>query len=147
MGRKTFVVKLSDDEKQTLLDLTNKGVSSARKIRRAYTLLHANDDAHDEDVARLLHASVATVERTRRRFVEGGLGLALNDLPKVGRARKLDGKQEAFVVALACTDPPVGREKWTMQMLADKVVELKVVDSICDDTIRRTIKRGASNPG
>lgn len=143
MGRKTFVVELSDDEKKKLQVLISKGVASARKIRRAYTLLYANDDARDEDVARLLQTSVATVERTRRRFVDGGLELALNELPKAGRARKLDGKQEAFVVALACSDPPVGREKWTMQLLADKVVELKVVDSICDDTIRRTIKRGA----
>jgi len=147
MGCKTFVVELSDDEEKTLREVTSKGVASARKIRRAYTLLYANDDARDEDVAAALHTCVATVERTRRRFVEGGLGLALNDLPKVGRARKLDGKQEAFVVALACTDPPVGRDKWTMKLLADKVVELKVVDSVCDDTIRRTIKRGASSLG
>ena len=78
MGRKTFVVKLSADEEKTLREVTSKGVTSARKIRRAYTLLYANDDARDEDVAAALHTCVATVERTRRRFVEGGLGLALS---------------------------------------------------------------------
>ena len=90
---------------------------------------------------------VTTVERVRKRFVEEGLEEALSERPRPGATRKLDGHQEAYLVALACSDPPEGKKRWTMQMLADKLVRLEVVEEISDETVRRTLKKGASSRG
>ena len=87
------------------------------------------------------HLGKCTVKRTRLRFVEGGLERALDDRRRPGKARLLDGKQEAFLVALACSAPPEGRVRWTMQLLADKLIELRVVDAITDETVRRLLKK------
>ena len=88
-----------------------------------------------------MRVGLRTVERTRQRFVEGGLDRALTEQPRPGVPPKLDGKQAAMLVALACSDAPGGRESWTMQLLADKLVELNVVDTISDETVRRTLKK------
>jgi transposase len=140
--RKLYVVTLTDDELATLLDLTKKGTAPARKISRAHILLRANEGAGDQAIADALHIGRATVERTRKRFVEGGIERALTELSRPGAKRKLDGKQEALLIATACSTPPEPRAKWTMQLLADKLVELKVVESISDETVRRTLKKG-----
>lgn len=140
--RKIYVVTLTDNERTTLLDLTKKGTTSARKIARAHILLQAADGASDQAIADALHVGRATVERTRKRFVEGNLDKALTDLPRPGAKRKLDGKQEALLIATACSTPPEPRARWTMQLLADKLVELTVVESISDETVRRTLKKG-----
>lgn len=140
--RKIYVVSLTDEERATLLELTKKGSAPARKIARAHILLQAADGRTDQDVADALNVGRATVERTRKRFVEGNLEQALSELPRPGAKRKLDGKQEALLLATACSTPPEPRARWTMQLLADKLVELKVVDTISDETIRRTLKRG-----
>ena len=87
------------------------------------------------------------LERTRKRFVEEGLEAALNERPRAGGQRKLAGKQEALLVALACSTPPDERKCWTMQLLADKLVELKQVESISDETVRRTLKKTSSSHG
>jgi transposase len=94
-----------------------------------------------------LHCGKATVERTRQRFVDEGLQAALNERHRSGKARKLDGKQEALLVALACSEPPDNRPKLTMQLLADRLVQLEVVDAISDETVRTTLKRGGPSHG
>jgi transposase len=144
---KKYVVKLSEEEKERLEDLTSKGTNGARRIRRAHILLLANEGLIDEEIARAMKAAVTTVERIRKRFVEEGLETALSERPRPGQRRKLDGKGEAYLVALACSEPPEGRERWTMQMLADKLVELEVVEGISDETVRRTLKKGTLNRG
>lgn len=144
---KKYVVDLKEAERKQLLDLTSKGKVSARKLKRAHILLLADEGRSDEAIASALHVSVPTVERVRRRFVTGNLDHALNEMMRPGARRKLDGKQEAFLVATACSAPPEGRSRWTMQLLADQLVELKVVDSISDDTVRRTLKKTISSHG
>lgn len=144
---KRYVVDLTEAERTQLLDLTSKGKVSARKLNRAHILLLADEGHTDEVIAAALHVSTPTVERVRKRFVMGNLEFALNEQMRPGARRKLDGKQEAFLVASACSTPPEGRSHWTMQLLADKLVELKVVDSISDDTVRRTLKKTISSPG
>lgn len=144
---KKYVVDLNKDEKERLERLTTKGKSGARKIRRARILLLADEGYIDKEIARALGAAVTTVERVRKRFVEEGLEAALSERPRPGAARKLDGHQEAYLVALACSDPPEGKKRWTMQMLADKLVRLEVVEEISDETVRRTLKKGASSRG
>ena len=144
---KKYVVDLNEQEKKRLEDLTTKGKSGARKIRRARILLLAEEGYIDEEIARALGAAVTTVERIRKRFVEEGLEAALSERPRPGATRKLNGHQEAYLVALACSDPPEGKKRWSMQLLADRLVELGMVDEISDETVRRTLKKGTSNRG
>ncbi len=145
--KKLYVVDLSKEEKEQLEELTSKGQSAARKIRRAHILLLANEGLRDKEVARALSAAVTTVERVRKRFVEEGLEAAISERPRPGAKRSLDGHQEAYLVALACSEPPEGRESWTMQLLADRLVEVGVLEEISDETVRRTLKRGTSSRG
>jgi transposase len=144
---KKYLVNLTEDERATLLTLTKKGTIAARTLTRAHILLHADSQATDDDIAQALHIGTATVERIRKRFVEEGLEAALNERPRAGGRRKLEGKREAFLVALACSTPPDERKCWTMQVLADKLVELNQVESISDETVRRTLKTTSSSRG
>ena len=139
--KKIYIVELLDDQRRRLQDLTTSGTCRARMLKRAHILLHADAGATDAQIARAVHVGRSTVERIRRRFVLEGFEAAMNERPRPGGRRKLDGKQEAFVVALACSTPPEGRGTWTMQLLADKLVELHVVDSVSDETVRRTLKK------
>ena len=139
--RKRYVVNLTDDERTTLRDLVRKGTVAARKLTRAHILLHADEDVADQAIADALHVGRATVERIRKRFVEGGVDGALTDQPRPGGQRKLDGKAEATLVAWACSTPPDDHTHWTMQLLADKLVALKLVETISDETVRRTLKK------
>jgi transposase len=144
---KRYRVTLTDEERERLRALTRRGKGSARTVRRAQTLLLADEGQTDEAIAAALHSGLSTVARTRQRFVEEGLEAALVDHPRPGATPKLSPKQQAFVVALACTTPPEGRLRWTMQLLADRVVELEVVPAISDEAIRRLLKKGRSNRG
>src|SRR5215471_1484949 len=144
---KRYRVTLTDEERERLERLTRKGTASVRMVRRAQALLLAAEDRRDEDIATGLRIGVATVERTRRRCVEEGVEASLRERPRPGARPKLGPKERAFVVALACTKPPEGRERWTMQLLADRVVELEVVPDITDESIRRLLKRTSSSRG
>jgi transposase len=144
---KKYIVDLDEHERNELEQLTTKGKSGARKIRRARILLLANEGRIDREIASFLGSAVTTLERVRKRFVEEGLEAALSEKPRPGAARKLDGRQEAFLMALACSDTPEGKANWSMRMLAERLVELEVVDEISSETVRRTLKRGTSNHG
>jgi len=147
MPQKLYVVDLDDDERAQLLELVKKGKISARKLNRAHILLRADEGATDAEIATSLHVGRATVERIRKRFVEGNLARALNEDPRPGGKRALDDKQEAFLIAIACSTPPAGRKRWTMQLLADEMVRLQQVDSISDETVRRALKKTSSSLG
>ena len=143
---KQHVVKLSDAQHEQLKTLLSKGEANARVLTRARVLLLAHDNWFDKDVAKALQVNDSTVLNIRRRFAVGGLEAALYDKPRPGAVPKLDGKQEALLVALACSQPD-DRESWTMQLLADKLVELKVVEAISDETVRRTLKKTSLSRG
>jgi transposase len=144
---KRYLVRLSKDEREQLLVLLKRGKISARKLCRAQILLQADGGASDTAIATAVPVDVRTVERIRKRFVEEGLDAALNERRRPGGKPKLDGRQEAFLIALACSAAPHGRRRWTMQLLAERVVEIGLVPSISDDTVRRTLKKTPSNPG
>jgi transposase len=144
---KLYRVDLSEPERASLLALIQKGKAAARRVRRAHVLLLADEGKTDAEIAAALHTGTATVERLRKRFVEEGLAAALSEKPRPGARRKLDGKQEALLVALTCSAPPEGRRSWTMQLLADRLVELGVVEAVSDETIRRLLKQTRSNRG
>lgn len=151
MPKKKYIVDLSADEREILRQLIKRGKPSARKVTRARLLLHASTGLTDEQIGAALNTGIATIERTRRRFVEEGLG-CLNERARPGQRRKLSGKQEAHLIAVACTPAPEGAARWTLQLLADKVVELQYADSIARETVRQVLKetnssRGSSNSG
>ena len=139
---KRYIVDLTADERAALLALLTKGVAPVRRLTRARILLLADEGGTDPEIAAALHVHPATVERTRRRFVEGGPEAALSERPRPGGRRpKLDGRQEAHLVAPACSAPPEGRTRWTMQLLADRLVALELVEAISDETVRRALKK------
>jgi transposase len=144
---KRYRVTLTEEERERLEGLTRKGRAPVRMVRRAQMLLLASEEQRDEDIAKALHIGVSTVERTRRRCVEEGVEASLRERPRPGARPKLGPKEQAFVVALACTKPPEGRERWTMGLLAERVVELKIVPDITDESIRRLLKRTRSSRG
>ena len=144
---KRYRVTLSVDERERLERLSRQRTASVRLVRRAQALLLAAEDKTDEVIADRLRMGVATLERLRRRFVEEGLEASLRERPRPGARPKLGPKEQAFVVALACTKPPEGRHRWTMQMLADRVVELEMVPDITDEAIRLLLKRTGSSRG
>jgi transposase len=144
---KRYGVTLSEDERAHLLALTKKGKVAARKLTRAHILLQADAGVADTAMATALHVGTATVERLRKRLVEEGLDAALSERPRPGGRRKLEGQPEALLVALACSTPPDERKCWTMPLLADKLVELQQVESMSDETVRRTRKKPSSRRG
>jgi transposase len=152
MSMKRYVVNLEKEEKEHLEQITSKGTTGVRKFRRAQTLLSANEGCIDKQIAQVLGTSVSTVERVRKRFVEEGLEASLTERPRIGGAlqRKLDGHQEAYLLALAASDPPEGsgKRRWSMRMLAERLVEVGIVEEISGETVRRKLhEKGAPNLG
>ncbi len=151
---KKYRVTLTPEERQSLRELIAEGQAAARKLAHARVLLKA-DAADggpawtDARIAQALEVGVATIERIRQRCVEQGLEAALGRKPQDRPSRPcvLDGRAEARLIALACSAPPAGRREWTMQLLADKLVELQIVDAVCDETVRRALKKMRSSPG
>ncbi len=141
MPAKKYLVKLEPGEREQLLEMTRKGVMGARKMKRAQILLKADEGWKDDDIINALDTSRSTVERTRKRLVEGGLDKALNEDVRPGQRTKLAGKAEAHLVALACSEAPGGREHWPLRLLADKLVELGLVESISHEAVRQKLKK------
>lgn len=141
MARKKYHVNLNEEEMQTLEEMTSKGAMKVRKFKRAMILLKANQDKTDAQIMDEIGVSRPTVERIRKRYVEGGLERALNEDPRPGQARKLDGRGEAVLIATACSEAPEGHAQWTLRLLAGKLVELEVVESISHETVRQTLKK------
>ena len=143
MPKKIYIVDLMKEERTSLLDLVKSGEHSARRLNRARILLLADEGKIDKEIAQVLHTSAPTVQRTRRRFVEGNLEGALNERPRLGSRllKKLDEKGEAILETLARSKPPEGRKRWTLQLLADRLVILHVVDSISRETVRLELKK------
>ena len=148
---KKYKVTLTESERQELHAMISKGKADARKLAHARVLLQADESEAgprhtDEQIALALDTTTRTVERVRRRFVEESLESAL--LPKPTKrvyARKLDGEQEAKLIAAACSKPPAGKKRWTLRLLADRMVELEVVDSVSHETVRQTLKKTSSS--
>lgn len=144
---KLYHVNLTDAEREQLTQLVRKGRPSARKVTRARILMLADAGKTDEEIRAALQTSVPTTYRTRERFVREGLEAALTERKRSGAPRKLAGKQEAYLLALASSSPPAGRDRWTLQLLADRLVELEVVTAISDETVRLRLKKARSSLG
>ena len=127
MPKKIYIVDLTEEERAYLLDFIKRGEKSARKLNRARILLLADENKSDREIAEVLHTGASTVQRTRQRFVEGNLEGGLNERSRQGQSKRLDEKGEAILETLAHSKPPEGRKRWTLQLLADRLVQLKVV--------------------
>lgn len=154
MPNKKYLVTLTPDERDHLGDLLHRGKGSALMLTRARILVRADQAdggpaCDDEAIAEDLGVGLRTIGRVRQRFVERGFEACLRRKPqgKPSRVRKLDGAAEAKLIALACSAPPADRAAWTMQLLADKLVELAVVDAVSDETVRRAMKKTRSSRG
>jgi transposase len=150
--KKKYVVRLSKTEREGLEQLVGSGRESARKLTRARILLKADQNApgwKDAQIVSALGVARATVERVRKRFARHGLEQAVERRPQPPRPAKrvLDGQAEARLTALACSTPPGGRESWSLELLADRMVRLKFVDSVSADTVGRVLKKTPSSRG
>ena len=141
MPAKKYIVELRDEERQELLRLTKAGELSVRKMKRAQILLKVDENWKDQEIVAALNVSRPTVERTRKRYVEGGLEKGLNEDPRPGARKKLDGRAEAHLIALACSDGPEDSDHWALRALADELVELGFVESISHETVRQYLKK------
>lgn len=150
---KKYIVKLTQEEREELVELVSKGRRAASVILRARILLKADisedgPEWSDAKIVDALESSSATVHRVRQQFVEEGFKRALYRKKPTGRQyRKLDGEQEAQLIKIACSSPPQGRESWTLSLLADRLVELNVVESISPECVRTTLKKTGLNRG
>jgi transposase len=145
---KKYIIRLEAEERKQLMDLVSKGRNAAGTIRRARVLLQVDISSQgpgwkDAQIAEGLGITVRSIEMLRRRFVEEGLEACLKRRePRYQHLRhKLDGEKQARLIAISCSAPPPGRVRWTLRLLADQLVELQVVDSICHETIRRVLKK------
>ena len=147
MPAKRYKVTLTNEERDQLTAIVSKGKTNARRLRRAHLLLLADENQpggawKDADIAQALNTHARSVERTREKCVQEGLEAALNHTrPQRRRSKVLDGAAEARLVQLACSDAPDGRTRWTLQMLAEKLIELEVVESVSRETVRTTLKK------
>jgi transposase len=144
---KKHIVKLTSKERKTLLSVVSKGKNKASVIRRAHILLKSDEGKTDREISELLYINEETVRRTRRRFCEEGLDGALLDRPHPESKGKLDEYQQAYLVALTCSDPPPGQARWTLKLLAKQLVNDGVVESIAPETVRLVLKKTHSSPG
>ena len=146
MGKKKYVVKLSQKQQRKLRRLTCKGEAKARQLTRARVLLLADENRKkgvksDEQISDILDVSLSTIHRIRRQFATEGFHVALEEKPRSGRPKHFSAKDAAKITALACTDPPSGHAKWSMRLIADKAVQLEYVDSISHQTVFNILKK------
>jgi len=141
-----YRVELSQAERDQLTALLTGGVHAARKLKRAQILLAADAGVSDQDIAASITVVGSTVYRTKRRFVEGNLEAALREEPRPGAARKLTGKEEALLVATACSTPPEGRARWTLELLAGAMVKLTEHTDLSRKTVRRRLAENHLKP-
>jgi transposase len=136
-----FVVNLTKEDREYLNQFIRRGKASARSLTRARILLMADEGYSNKEIVEVLKTTRPTVNRIRKRYFQEGLDSAINDKPRSGAPPKIDGRIEAQVTLLACSEPPEGRSTWTLQLLADKLVELEAIDSISTMSIQRILKK------
>ena len=142
-----YKVRLTDEQRSKLLSIVGKGEHNARLIKRANLLLLSDEGKTAPQIVEVLSISEQTVYNIRKRFVQEGLESAIHERPRPGAKRKFQTEQEAYVIALACTEPPEGRERWTLRLLTNKIVELGIVDKVGRETVRRTLKKTSLSRG
>jgi transposase len=146
---KRYVVNLTEDERASLEELTRRARVSGLKRQRALILLKADDGLTDREIADELEVGLVTVERVRKRCIERGIAATLDRKPQESpsRPRKFDGTSEAKLTQIACSEPPAGQARWTIGLLADKLIELRVFESVSKSSVQRSLKKASSGRG
>jgi transposase len=146
---KRYVVNLTEDERASLEELTRRARVSGLKRQRALILLKADDGLTDREIADELEVGLVTVERVRKRCIERGIAATLDRKAQEtpSRPRKFDGASEAKLTQIACSEPPAGQARWTIGLLADKLIELKVFESVSKSSVQRSLKKANSSLG
>ena len=147
MPKRTTPIQLTSDEVAYLNNFINTGKRSARAIKRAQILLHSHAGKTPEQICEVVNTSVATVYLTRQHYRQEGVQAAIQEKPRSGQPRRLSSEQEAALTVLACSDAPDGRAQWSVRLLADKAVEIGIVERVGRETIRRFLKKMRSNRG
>ncbi len=145
--RKTAVVHLTQEQRADLTQRLERDALTGRQRRRHQILLLTDQGLTDEQVAQATGAGLSTVERLRKRCVREGLEAALAEKPRPGVPATLDGKQEALLIALACSDAPPGQARWSARLLANRAVEMEIVEAVSESTVRRLLKKTRSSRG
>jgi transposase len=140
-------VHLKPEERDRLVKLVSQGYHQSNEIKRAYMLLHTDGGNTDEAIAHMLFCSEDSVRRTRIRYLNEGLNAALEDKPRSGREPALNAQQEAYLIALACSEPPTGQERWTLELLTQRMVDDEQIETLSPETVRLTLKKTNSNLG
>ena len=140
-------VKLTPKERERLIAMVTKGRNKAAYIQRAHILLKSDEGKTDREIGEMLYISEQTIRRTRLRFWEDGVAAALEDKTRPKRDGALNERQQAYLVALACSNPPSGRERWTVELLAAQLVDDGIITSIAPETVRLVLEKTNSSPG
>lgn len=147
MANEKHEVHLKAEERRKLLGIVSKGRNKAVLIQRAHILLKVDEGKTDAEISQMLYASEQTIRRVRLRFAQEGLQAALEDKPHPTTGSELDEKQEAHIIALACSEPPAGQARWTLEMLTQEVLKDGIVTHISPETVRLLLKKTSSSPG
>jgi transposase len=140
-------VHLKEEERRKLIGIVSKGRNKAVVIQRAHILLKVDEGKTDVEIGQMLYVSEQTIRRTRQRYVQEGLQAALEDKPHPATGSELDEKQEARIIALACSEPPAGQARWTLELLTQEVLKDGIVTHLSPETVRLLLKKTNSNPG
>jgi len=147
MANEKHEVHLKEEERRKLIGIVSKGRNKAVVIQRAHILLKVDEGKTDAEISQLLYVSEQTIRRTRQRYAQEGLQAALEDKPHPATGSKLDGKQEARIIALACSEPPAGQARWTLELLTQEVLKDGIITHLSPETVRLLLKKTNSNPG
>jgi transposase len=147
MANEKHEVHLKEEERRKLIGIVSKGRNKAVVIQRAHILLKVDEGKTDAEISQMLYISEQTIRRTRQRFVQEGLLAALEDKPHPATGSELDEKQEARIIALACSEPPAGQARWTLELLTQEVLKDGIVTHLSPETVRLLLKKTNSNLG
>ena len=147
MANEKHEVHLKEEERRKLIGMVSKGRNKAVVIQRAHILLKVDEGKTDAEISQMLYISEQTIRRTRQRFVQEGLQAALEDKPHPATGSELDEKREARIIALACSEPPAGQARWTLELLTQAVLKDGIVTHLSPETVRLLLKKTNSNPG
>lgn len=147
MSNEKHTVHLKEEERRKLIGIVSKGRNKAVVIQRAHILLKVDEGKSDAEISELLYVSEQTIRRVRLRFAEEGLQAALEDKPHASTGTEIDEKQEARLIALACSEPPAGRARWTLELLVQEMLKDGMVTRISPETVRLLLKKTNSSPG
>lgn len=147
MANEKHEVHLKEEERRKLIGMVSKGRNKAVVIQRAHIMLKVDEGKTDAEISQMLYVSEQTIRRTRQRFVQEGLQAGLEDKPHPATGSELDEKQEARIIALACSEPPAGQVRWTLELLTQEVLKDGIVTHLSPETVRLLLKKTNSNPG